>query len=66
MELPDISNDYAYEVAAMTRDQLEAKYLSAVRTLQEISDMGRKAGSELSRHRLVELGVGVPDYGSMT
>lgn len=42
------------------------RYESAVRTLQDIAAMGKKAGSESARHRLIQLGEGTPDYGSMT
>jgi hypothetical protein len=45
---------------------LRTKYASAVFTLKDIAAMGRKAGSESARHRLIELGEDVPDYGSMT
>lgn len=45
---------------------IEKSYASAVNTLQDIAAMGKKAGSESARHRLIELGVDVPDYGSMT
>ena len=35
---------------------LRSKYASAVRTLQDIAAMGRKAGSESAKHRLIQLG----------
>ncbi len=47
-------------------DALAARFDSAVNTLRDIADMGRKAGSESARHRLRELGIECPDYGSMT
>ena len=47
-------------------DALAARFDSAVNTLRDIADMGRKAGSESARHRLRELGIDCPDYGSMT
>lgn len=57
----DICEELSRELA-----EERARLDSAIRTLQEIAAMGRKAGSELARHRLHELGVDVPDYGSMT
>lgn len=47
-------------------EALRAKYDSAINTLKDIAAMGRKAGSESARHRLIQLGIDVPDYGSMT
>lgn len=37
-------------------DALRPKYASAVRTLQDIAAMGKKAGSESAAHRLAQLG----------
>lgn len=53
-------------VDASDYDALAARFDSAVNTLRDIADMGRKAGSESARHRLRELGIDCPDYGSMT
>ena len=35
---------------------LRARYASAVRRLQDIAAMGKKAGSESAKHRLIQLG----------
>jgi len=37
-------------------DRLEERYQSAVRTLQDIANMGRKVGCETAAHRLAMLG----------
>lgn len=35
---------------------LRSKYDQAVRTLQDIAALGKKAGSEMAKHRLIMLG----------
>ena len=70
-ELKDLQvTEAAYRAAALDlaaqRDALAKRFQSAVETLKDIAAMGRKAGSESARNRLRELGIDVPDYGSMT
>jgi hypothetical protein len=48
--------DYPEYVLYSDHCALLAKYESAVRTLQDIAAMGRKAGSESAAHRLAQLG----------
>jgi hypothetical protein len=43
-----------------------ADYMAAIRTLQEIAAMGRKAGSEAARHRLAQLGEPLEPGGYVT
>lgn len=54
------------DATARSFTALTRRFESAVETLKDIAAMGRKAGSESARNRLRELGIDVPDYGSMT
>lgn len=45
---------------------LQSRLDSAIRTLQDIAALKKGPGKELAIHRLRQLGVDVPDYGSMT
>jgi hypothetical protein len=53
-------------LAAALMRSLAKDHSTAINALQDIAAMGRKAGSETARHTLCQLGVDVPDYGSMT
>lgn len=68
--LEEAADDLERQEQSLTASEKRAA--QAVDALLDISAMGKKAGSELAKHRLMEMGIDwqtgdpTPNYGSMT